>query len=91
MREPTAPETSDVEWRNWTGDESCRPREIVHPRSTEEIAAAVAAAGRAGMRVRVAGAGHSFTDIACSEGMLIMLDRCQDVLEVARASGLVRV
>ena len=91
MREPTAPETSDVEWRNWTGDESCRPREIVHPRSTEEIAAAVAAAGRAGMRVRVAGAGHSFTDIACSEGMLIVLDRCQDVLEVDRTSGLVRV
>ena len=91
MREPTAPETSDVEWHNWTGDESCRPREIVHPRSTEEIAAAVAAAGRAGMRVRVAGAGHSFTDIACSEGMLIVLDRCQDVLEVDRASGLVRV
>ncbi len=91
MREPTAPETSDVEWRNWTGDESCRPREIVHPRSTEEIAAAVAAAGRAGMRVRVAGAGHSFTDIACSEGVLIVLDRCQDVLKVDRTSGLVRV
>ncbi len=91
MREPTAPETSEVEWRNWAGDESCRPREVVHPRSTEEIAAAVARASQAGMRVRVAGAGHSFTDIACTDGMLIVLDRFQETLDVDRASGLVRV
>jgi L-gulono-1,4-lactone dehydrogenase len=91
MREPTAPETSEEEWRNWTGDEVCRPKEIVHPRSTEEIAAAVARAARAGMGVRVAGAGHSFTDIACTDGMLIVLDRCQGVLDVDLASGLVRV
>ena len=91
MREPTALETSVVEWRNWTGDEGCRPREIVHPRSTEEIAAAVARAAQAGMPVRVAGAGHSFTDIACTAGMLILLDRCQGVLDVDRESGLVRV
>ncbi len=66
MREPTALETSEVEWRNWTGDEGCRPQEVVHPGSTEEIAAVVARAAGAGMPVRVAGAGHSFTDIACT-------------------------
>ncbi|MGA7704506.1 MAG: D-arabinono-1,4-lactone oxidase, partial [Solirubrobacteraceae bacterium] len=88
---PTAPETSEVEWHNWTGDESCRPREVVHPGSTEEIAAAVVRAAKAAMRVRVAGAGHSFTDIACTDGMLIVLDRCQEVLDVDRESGLVRV
>ncbi len=91
MREPTAPGTSEVEWRNWTGDESCRPQEVVRPRSTEEIAAAVARAAQAGMRVRVAGAGHSFTDIACTQGMLILLDRFQRVLEVDSESGLIRV
>jgi FAD-linked oxidoreductase len=91
MREPNAPETSDVEWRNWTGDEGCRPREIVRPRSIEEIAAAVSRAAREGLRVRTAGAGHSFSDIACSDGMLIVLDRFQRVLEVDRDAGLVRV
>ncbi len=91
MREPTAPETSDEEWRNWAGDESCRPQEIVRPGSTEEIAAAVARAAKAGRRVRVAGTGHSFTDIACSQGTLIVLDRFQGVLDVDRESGLVRV
>jgi FAD-linked oxidoreductase len=91
MREPNAPETRDVEWCNWAGDEGCRPKAVVHPGSIEEIAAAVMRAEREGLRVRVAGAGHSFSDIACSEGMLIVLDRFQRVLEVDRESRLVRV
>jgi L-gulonolactone oxidase len=80
-----------VEWRNWAGDEGCRPRAIVHPGSVQEIAAAVGRAARDGLRVRVAGAGHSFSDIACSDGLLIVLDRFQGVLDVDRESGLVRV
>lgn len=80
-----------MEWRNWCGDERCRPASIVHPGSVEEIAAALERAAREGLRVRVAGAGHSFSDIACSEGLLIVLDRFQRVLDVDRGSGLVRV
>ncbi|HXC46528.1 MAG TPA: D-arabinono-1,4-lactone oxidase [Solirubrobacteraceae bacterium] len=80
-----------MEWRNWAGDERCRPAAIVHPGSLAEIAAALERAAREGLRVRVAGAGHSFSDIACSEGLLIVLDRMQGVLDVDRASGLVRV
>jgi L-gulono-1,4-lactone dehydrogenase len=91
MREPNAPGRSDVEWRNWAGDEACRPREIVHPGSTAEIALALDRAERDGLSVRVAGAGHSFGDIACSDGTLIVLDRLQRVLDVDRESGLVRV
>jgi L-gulonolactone oxidase len=91
MREPNALETSDVEWHNWTGDEGCRPRAIVHPGSIEEIAAAMGRAAREGLRVRVAGAGHSFSDIACTDGLLIVLDRFGRVLDVDSDSGLVRV
>ena len=91
MREPNALERSDVEWHNWTGDEACRPKEIVHPGSVEEIAAAVGRAAREGWRLRVAGAGHSFSDIACGEGMLLVLDRLRGVLDVDRDAGLVRV
>jgi L-gulono-1,4-lactone dehydrogenase len=91
MREPNAPETSRVEWHNWAGDEGCRPRAIVHPSSTAEIAAAVQRAGREGWHVRVAGAGHSFSDIACCDGMLVVLDRFQRVLDVHREARLVRV
>ncbi|HEY2633007.1 MAG TPA: D-arabinono-1,4-lactone oxidase [Solirubrobacteraceae bacterium] len=80
-----------MDWRNWAGDEGCRPRAIVHPGSLEEIVAAVGRAAREGWRVRVAGAGHSFSDIVCTEGMLIVLDRFQRVLDVDRESRLVRV
>ena len=43
------------------------------------------------MPVRVAGSGHSFSDIACTDGMQLRLDRLAEVLDVDRDSGLVRV
>jgi FAD-linked oxidoreductase len=89
MREPTG--TSELEWRNWAGDEGCRPSEIAHPGSIEEVAAAVARAERDGLRVRVAGAGHSFSDIVCTDGLLVVLDRLRRVLAVDREARLVRV
>jgi L-gulonolactone oxidase len=51
----------------------------------------VVRAGAAGRRVRVVGAGHSFSDIACSDGVLVALDRMAQVLEVDRSAGLVKV
>jgi L-gulono-1,4-lactone dehydrogenase len=89
MREPN--DRAGGEWRNWAGDESCRPLQIAHPESTEQIADAVGRAAENGWRVRAAGAGHSFSDIACSDGMLISLQRCGRVLDVDRDSRLVRV
>jgi len=42
----------------------------------------VRAAAALGERVKVAGTGHSFTDIACTDGRLIKLDRYAEVLGV---------
>ncbi|HWD10925.1 MAG TPA: D-arabinono-1,4-lactone oxidase [Solirubrobacteraceae bacterium] len=91
MSEPSDPSQAGAGWRNWAGDEACTPAAIVHPASTEELTAAIEAAARAGRRVRVAGAGHSFSDIACTDGLLLKLDRMADVIDVDRSSGLVRV
>ena len=52
-----------------------RARVVARPSGTEEIAAVVKAAARAGGRVKVVGSGHSFTDIACTSGTLVKLDR----------------
>jgi L-gulono-1,4-lactone dehydrogenase len=78
-------------WRNWAGDERCAPARVAWPGSLEEIAAALAQAQADGLSVRVAGAGHSFSDIALTEGLQLRLERMAGVLDVDRSSGLVRV
>jgi FAD-linked oxidoreductase len=78
-------------WRNWAGDQRCRPAAIERPASIAEIAAALERAAARGQRVRVAGAGHSFSGIALTEGRLLTLERMDRVLDIDRSSGLVRV
>ena len=78
-------------WRNWAGDQRCAPVAIERPAGTAEIAAVLERAAAAGERVRVAGSGHSFTDAACTDGRLLTLERMDRVVDVDRASGLVRV
>jgi FAD-linked oxidoreductase len=87
----TASDNDDPHWRNWTGDQRCRPAAIERPASIAEIAAALERAATQGRRVRVAGAGHSFSDIALTDGLLLTLDRMNRVLDVDRSAGLVRV
>jgi L-gulono-1,4-lactone dehydrogenase len=79
------------EWRNWTGDQSCRPAAVAAPANRDDLAAAIVAAAEAGRKVSVAGSGHSFTETALTDGMLIHLGALSGVLEADVASGLVRV
>jgi L-gulonolactone oxidase len=69
-------------WTNWAGTAQCRPSRVERPSSEEEIVSIVKAAGAAREPVKVAGAGHSFTDIACTTGRLISLDGYARVLGV---------
>ena len=78
-------------WRNWTGDQQCVPAAIERPGSTDELRTAVGRAADAGREVRVTASGHSFTDIACTDGTMIRLDRMNRVLDIDRAAGLARV
>jgi L-gulonolactone oxidase len=64
---------------------------IERPGSLDELAAALERAQASGLRVRAVGAGHSFSDIACSDGVLVALDGLSRVLDVDTSSGLVRV
>jgi FAD-linked oxidoreductase len=71
-----------VAWRNWTGDQRCVPAAVVRPAGEEELAAAVRDAVARGLGVRVAGSGHSFTDIACTDGVMLDLSLMRRVLDV---------
>ena len=78
-------------WTNWAGDQRCAPEVVEEPASEAEVAAALARAAAAGQPVRVAGAGHSFTDIACTDGHMLRLARMNRVLSADAGSGLAEV
>jgi len=61
-------------WLNWSGSVACEPRCLATPASEEEIRALVREAVAAGLTVRVAGTGHSFTPLVATDGLLLSLD-----------------
>jgi FAD-linked oxidoreductase len=79
------------EWRNWAGDQGCVPAAIERPGTRAELIDAIRRAQAGGRSVRAVGSGHSFTDIACTDGVMLRLERLNRVLDLDRASGLVRV
>src|SRR5919197_491719 len=79
------------EWRNWAGDQACRPAAIEHPATREDVAASVRRARDRGVAVKVAGAGHSFTEAALTDGVMLVLDRLTRFIDADRSSGLVKV
>ena len=78
-------------WRNWAGDQSCRPTEVVHPRTRDELAEGVGRAAAAGRKVSVAGSGHSFTEAALTDGTLVGIEALSGVIDADPSSGLVKV
>src|SRR3954468_4334181 len=66
-------------WANWSGAQTCSPRQELHPGSEAEIAEIVK---RGDGPVRVAGTGHSFTDIVLTDGVLLHLDRMASLTRV---------
>jgi FAD/FMN-containing dehydrogenase len=60
-------------WSNWVGNQSFTAGHAGAPRDEEEVIALVREASERGRGVRVAGAGHSFTPIVSTEGLLLDL------------------
>ena len=78
-------------WRNWSRELRCSPQAIERPRTAEELCGVLERAAAAGLRVRASAAGHSFSDIALTDDVMVRLDRLDRVLGVDVESGLVRV
>ncbi|MGJ9411537.1 D-arabinono-1,4-lactone oxidase [Aeromicrobium sp. CF4.19] len=78
-------------WQNWARNVRAHPVRVEHPSSTGAVAALVTQAASAGLRVKAVGAGHSFTPIAATDGLLLRLDRMSTVLWHDPATGRVRV
>jgi FAD-linked oxidoreductase len=91
MSEPSDTNPRAARWRNWAGDELCAPALRRAPATSDELASAIEQAAGEGMRVRAVGAGHSFSDIACTDGLQLSLERMRRVLEVDAVAARVRV
>ena len=66
-----SPDASRLQWRNWSGHQSAFPGAFAQPETLEALRDAVLNT----RRLRVVGAGHSFTPLVPTGGSLINLDR----------------
>ena len=73
-------------WTNWVGNQSFAPASIAAPHDEDEVAALVREAAGRGQRVRVAGAGHSFTPVVHTDGLLLDLSALRGVVGTDVAS-----
>ena len=68
------------QWTNWVGNQSFTPARHAMPRSEDEVAALVREAAAQGMGVRCVGAGHSFTPVHQTDGLLLDLSALSGVV-----------
>uniref|UniRef100_A0A0B6ZYZ3 FAD-binding PCMH-type domain-containing protein n=1 Tax=Arion vulgaris TaxID=1028688 RepID=A0A0B6ZYZ3_9EUPU len=73
---------SNKVFTNWATTYSCSPELYFEPESEDEIRKILAYAQEKGKKVKVAGYGHSPSDIACTTDFMISLCRFNKVLNV---------
>ncbi len=71
-------------WTNWVGNRTFTPAFSAAPRDEEEVLGLVREARRRGAGIRVAAAGHSFTPVVETDGLLLDLSALQGVTGVDR-------
>ncbi|WP_277211356.1 D-arabinono-1,4-lactone oxidase [Isoptericola croceus] len=68
----------------WGRTYSAVPAQRATPRDESELRTLVARAAEAGLAVRAVGAGHSFTDVAVTDGLLLSLDHLRGLESLQR-------
>jgi FAD/FMN-containing dehydrogenase len=66
-------------WQNWSGSVQSQPRQIVQPRTIDDLIRAIRGYGRSGRHVRVVGTGHSFTPLVQTNDILLSLAHIQGI------------
>lgn len=82
---PTRPESVEGDrpvWKNWIGDQKAYPVAIKHPTSLQDLVDAVNEANAGRLSVRCVGSGHSFSDVATTDGILLDPHGMKKVLDL---------
>ena len=69
-----------MEWQNWAGNIQFTPNEIVRPTSTKEVVAIV----KTGRKIRCIGTGHSWSELAPTDDILMATDGLNKILSIDR-------
>lgn len=77
-------------WENWSGRVKCEPAAIERPETEAELVALVEEHAPDGT-IRVAGAGHSFTDVVPTDDVLVSLEDYTGLAAVDEERGQVTV
>ena len=82
---------SGPDWTNWGRTSRSTPARVERPRTAEAVAQALLRAGEEGLRVRPVGAGHSFTALARTDGLLLETTGLAGLRAVDRARDRITV
>ena len=72
-----------MEWQNWAGNIRFTPNEIARPTSTEEVVDLV----KTGRKIRCIGTGHSWSELALTDDILMATDGLKKILSIDRAKN----
>jgi L-gulonolactone oxidase len=72
---------------NWGQTFTCTPAAVFEPEDEEQCELILELARREGKRVRVAGVGHSPSDLACTDEFMLRTTKLNKVFEVRRDYG----
>ncbi|HSE84529.1 MAG TPA: D-arabinono-1,4-lactone oxidase [Thermodesulfobacteriota bacterium] len=78
-------------WTNWRENQECKPAKKLKPASVDEVIKIVKEAKANGRKIRVVGTGHSWTDLVCTDGYLISLDKLNRITSVDKENHQVTV
>ncbi|HYD81391.1 MAG TPA: D-arabinono-1,4-lactone oxidase [Paucimonas sp.] len=83
---PAATAPAFVSWRNWSGIQQCRARELATPADEAAVAALLRKSDGV---VRCVGSGHSFAPLVPTDGTILALDRLSGIVSTDKAAGTV--
>ena len=72
-----------MEWQNWAGNIRFSPNEIVRPRNTQEVVDLV----KTGRNIRCIGTGHSWSELAPTEDVLMATDALNRILSIDKITN----
>ncbi|KAG1472052.1 hypothetical protein G6F56_001766 [Rhizopus delemar] len=79
------------QFKNWSKTFSCSPELLFSPETENQVKKIILLASKFNKTLKAVGSGHSPSDLACSSGFMITLDRMNRLLNVNKTNNTVSV